>query len=181
MPRKKAPEPVNENNVKTYKKGVPVKLVFKQILKEETSHFLSTEFDCHCKRPDCQETLIDETLIMKLEWIRRSYGVVKINCGFRCRAHNAEVKGSSTNSQHCLGMAADIVLSKYKPHQIQVILTDKFVNEQVGLSVGRYDTFTHVDTRPFPVIYDKRTEEGRLKLDEEYKEKLLKLKASKKD
>lgn len=169
-------KPVNINKIGSYQKGVPVRLAFNQIGVIEDSHFLSTEFDCKCKRPECQTTLIDETLVMKLEWIRRQQGVIKINCGYRCKAHNEEVKGSATNSQHCLGLAADIVLSKRPPRQVQLLLSDPMVSESVGLSVGKYDTFTHVDTRPFPVIFDKRTIKGVALLEAEKAAKLAKKK-----
>lgn len=146
----------NINNVITFVKGVSVRLTFNQIGKIEKSHFTSTEFDCKCTRLECTTTLIDMNLVMKLEWIRRAYGTTHINCGYRCEEHNKEV-GGSPNSQHKLGIGADIRLQKRPPRQIQLILSTPYVFNNVKLTVGKYDTFTHVDNRAISIIFDKRT------------------------
>jgi len=60
--------------------------------------------------PDADQ-LLDLTVLVEevLEPLRLLYGnPIKINSGFRSKALNAAVKGSST-SQHCKGQAADIV------------------------------------------------------------------------
>ena len=138
--------PKNKNDIRAYEKGRPVKLSF---------NFYSTEFDCKCERLECQITLIDLLLVKKLQWIRSALGPVQINRGFSCQAHNKEV-GGVEKSQHLEGTAADIDLQKIKPHCLQDLLIEKQL--QLVLTVGRYDTFTHIDTRIVPIVFDKRAE-----------------------
>jgi hypothetical protein len=47
-------------------------------------------------------------LVLWLDLLRRAWGApVLVNSGWRCRAHNAEVRGSKS-SRHLIGCAADI-------------------------------------------------------------------------
>ena len=135
---------INRNNILVFRKGVKTKLSF---------HFYSTEFDCKCDRPECQLTFIDDLLIKKLQWIRSSVGPVQINCGFRCGPHNKEV-GGAEKSQHLEGTGADVEVRDITVYQLQEMLIEKQFS--VGLTVGRYDNFTHLDTRPIPIVFDKR-------------------------
>lgn len=83
-----------------------------------------------------------------LDPLRRSLGPIKVNSGYRSRAVNTAVGGSST-SKHMRGLAADIASysGSFSPEDIiaalvaeradfdQAILYDTFVH--VGLSHGR--------------------------------------------
>ena len=116
----------------TYTKGKAVKL---------TRNFKSTEFDCKGKKC-CSKTPIDIELVGYLQVIRNYFGKsVTINSGYRCAKHNKSV-GGTTNSKHCSGMAADIVVKGIKPREVA-----KFA-ETIGIrGIGLYDTFVHVDSR----------------------------------
>lgn len=84
--------------VRLYAKGAGVSL---------SPHFNSVEFDCACKRGTCSTTLIDDELVQGLEVLRSNLGPIKVNSGFRCVPHNAEI-GGKEKSQHLLGIAADV-------------------------------------------------------------------------
>lgn len=105
-------------------------------------HFLKEEFACnHCgdlpKNPP-------QELLDILEDLREEFdNPVVINSGYRCPTHNNNV-GGVKNSRHLAGDAADVVVKGVDPHDVYV-----FLNERVGSAggVGKYNSFTHVDTR----------------------------------
>lgn len=122
---------------KTCKKGVAVKL---------STHFNSTEFDCHGSGC-CSQTLINETLVEYLEKIREHFGKsITITSAYRCPIHNRNV-GGATGSRHSKGDAADIVVSGVTPREVA-----KYA-ESIGVKgIGLYETsadghFVHIDTR----------------------------------
>lgn len=114
-----------------YRKGVKV-----QLLKS----FTSLEFDCHGN--DCSITYIDDNLVTLLQRIRDHFDKpLIITSGYRCKAHNAAVKGG-TNSYHMRGMAADIVVQGVSTAEVA-----KYA-ESIGVKgIGLYSSFVHVDTR----------------------------------
>jgi uncharacterized protein YcbK (DUF882 family) len=126
-----------------YEKGTEVKL---------SEHFVSTEFDCHCKNKACTSTLIDTDLINKLEELRVKWGQpIHIISGYRCSAHNAKV-GGKVGSYHLVGKAADIDTSTLQ----DVLGLDNIVLDcQVfdGLGVNYKQNFAHVDTRGYRVRF----------------------------
>ena len=66
--------------------------------------FRPEEFKCPC----CGQGQPAQVLVFWLDLFRAAWGSpVKINSGFRCPAHNAEV-GGAAKSRHLLGCAADI-------------------------------------------------------------------------
>lgn len=132
------------SNIKQFKKGTNTKL---------TNNFSSTEFDCNCKRPECQWTLIDMNHINRLQEKRDKLGKsIHINCGYRCAAHNAEVGGAS-QSQHMDGTATDIVVGGMTPDEVAKEMEDAFDG------IGQYTTFTHVDSRGSKARWDFRKKE----------------------
>lgn len=114
-----------------YTKGKAVQL---------SKNFKSTEFDCKCSK--CKTTVIDSALVTLLQKIRDHFGkAVTINSGYRCSSHNKEV-GGARNSQHLYGKAADIVV-KGVPSSLVYEYADS-INVK---GLGKYNSFTHVDTR----------------------------------
>ena len=70
----------------------------------EFKYFKTKEFACKC----CGKILINSNLIKMLDLAREILGKpIKIESGFRCKKHNAEVGGSPT-SAHLDGDAADL-------------------------------------------------------------------------
>ena len=118
--------------IKTYKKGDTTKL---------SANFRAREFDCKCSGK-CNETKIDEQLVVFLQKIREHFGKpVDITSGYRCAEHNKAVGGTS-GSLHTKGQAADFVIDGVDPYDIA-----KYA-ESIGVKgIGHYDDFVHIDTR----------------------------------
>lgn len=118
--------------VKQFKKGVKTQI---------TKNFSSTEFDCSCKRSDCQWTNLDVHHVEQLQKMRDKWGKsVKITSGYRCPEHN-KLEGGASKSRHLTSDATDIVVAGMTPEEVA-----KDCEHFNGL--GRYDTFTHIDSRP---------------------------------
>ena len=67
-------------------------------------YFRPEEFRCPC----CEKGQPAQLLVLWLDLFRAAWGYpVRINSGFRCERHNAEV-GGAERSRHLLGCAADI-------------------------------------------------------------------------
>lgn len=126
-------------NVKTYKKGEDVQL---------SKNFHLKEWECSCS--NCTETLVDLAHVAKLQKLRQDLGVpITITSAYRCPAHNKMV-GGSPNSQHLKGTATDIQVKGMDPTAVQ-----DACEHFDGL--GRYDTFTHVDSRGSRARWDQRS------------------------
>tara|TARA_R110001592_G_scaffold170757_1_gene408082 strand:- start:1219 stop:1494 length:276 start_codon:yes stop_codon:yes gene_type:complete len=81
-------------------------------------------------------------LLEALESIREKFNCsLFINSSCRCLEHNKAV-GGTKNSQHTKGRAADISTKEVID---PAVIAD--YAESLGLSVGRYVNFTHIDTR----------------------------------
>jgi len=103
-------------------------------------HFRRAEFACKC---GCGFDTVDVDTLAVLEAVRTHFGKPTIiNSGCRCPEYNAKV-GGAPNSQHTLGRAADIRVQGVEPDAVYDWLAVNFPTA----SLGRYATFTHVDTR----------------------------------
>jgi uncharacterized protein YcbK (DUF882 family) len=106
-------------------------------------HFNRSEFACQC---GCGFDTVDSVLLEALESIRNEFEKpIRVTSGCRCSKHN-ESEGGSLLSQHKKGRAADIKVSSVLPRVVADFAED------LGMSVGRYDTFTHVDSRSGPPV-----------------------------
>lgn len=106
-----------------------------------SNHFNRGEFACKC---GCGFDTVDIELIKVLEHVRHHFDrPVTINSAARCKDRN-RAEGGSDKSQHLIGRAADIVVDMV-PSDIVHEFLDETYGSDYGL--GRYDTFTHVDTR----------------------------------
>lgn len=129
------------NQIKSYLKGQKTRL---------TPNFYSTEFDCKCKDPDCQLTLIDLFHVIKLQALRDQINKsISISSAYRCEKHNKSV-GGAPNSQHLIGTATDLTIKNLSPNETANLC------EPLFNGVGRYDTFTHVDSRGTKAKWDLR-------------------------
>lgn len=105
-----------------------------------SEHFKAQEFQCKDKTDGI---LIATELIDTLEKIRNYFNApVIINSGYRTPSWNSKVNGAS-NSYHCKGMAADIVVKGHSSKEVAKYADS--IMEQGG--VIRYTNFTHVDVR----------------------------------
>jgi uncharacterized protein YcbK (DUF882 family) len=83
------------------------------------------------------------TLIAILEELRRHFNTpITVTSGVRCKSHNASV-GGSVFSKHLEGKAADVLLKGVTPDRVYDYLVDRYP----GYGFGKYETFTHIDSR----------------------------------
>ena len=118
------------------KKGVPIKL---------SKHFTSTDFDCHCKYPECTQTIVSKKLVLLLELLQWLLGrpLKPFNSAFRCARHNADPDvGGEKDSYHTKGMACDVASTSIK----EKLKISKYLKNN---GFGIYRTFFHVDVRGF--------------------------------
>ena len=131
-------------NIKKYSKGEDIQL---------STNFHLKEYECSCS--NCSETLVDLDHIAKLQQLRHDLGSsIKITSAYRCPAHN-EAVGGAKFSQHKLGTATDIRVAGMDPSEVQDACGDFD-------GLGRYDVFTHVDSRGSSARWDNRSREGLL-------------------
>lgn len=106
-----------------------------------STNFNRSEFACKC---GCGQDSVDAELITILEIIREKFNLpIEINSGNRCVVYNKSV-GGGVSSQHLKGRAADIDIEGVPPAEIQDYVDQIWPNLY---GMGRYETFTHVDSR----------------------------------
>jgi uncharacterized protein YcbK (DUF882 family) len=129
----------------------------KRTRKRLSTHFVVEEFDCH-----------DGTKVMKrdyngleylcktyLEPLRKKYGPVHINSGYRTIAYNRSI-GGATNSMHIYSIhdgndqAADITCANGSPSSWHAFLNAIRASKRNGRGgLGLYPSFVHVDIRDY--------------------------------
>lgn len=114
------------------------------------SYFHRKEFACKC---GCGFDTIDWELIDLLHQARVYFNSpIIINSGCRCEAYNKKI-GGEKNSWHVKGRAADIVVKGVDPDDV----ADYFETFNHDGGLGRYNIFTHVDSRGVKARWDLRT------------------------
>ena len=115
-----------------------------------SKNFNRNEFACKC---GCGFSTVDTKLIDMLEIIRQHFDKpVRIRSGCRCATHNAVV-GGAAKSQHLVGRAADIAVKDVTPNEVHDFIVG-WVGPYWG-GIGKYNTFTHVDSREEPARWGK--------------------------
>lgn len=103
--------------------------------------FERSEFACKC---GCGCDTVDSELLTVLHALRSHFDTrCFIASGCRCIPYNRKV-GGAVDSQHTKGRAADIVVENVPPATVQDYLEKNYPGEY---GIGRYRTFTHIDTR----------------------------------
>lgn len=107
-----------------------------------STDFSRSELQCRC----CGRLQIDSRLLDGLEQLRRLAGTpVIVHAGYRCPQHNQAV-GGVPNSEHTLGLAADIGLPGLSLQRMYELALEVPQFAQGG--IGVYDGgFLHVDVR----------------------------------
>lgn len=109
--------------------------------KKLSTNFAVKEFAC---KDGSDAILVAPRLVMVLQSIRSYFGkTVTINSAYRTPEYNKNVGGAS-QSQHCYGTAADIVVKGVSPAEVAKYARS-FMPDWGG--VGVYSSFTHVDVR----------------------------------
>jgi len=132
-----------------------------QITKNIWTHELT------CKCGNCDVTILpDETVIQLVQdacdHLARINGVDKvileITSAARCYVYNREI-GSNDNSQHPRARAIDHKIffpsGKQIPPSEVYDYYARFEMYEIFLGIGKYNTFTHLDTRPVNARWDK--------------------------
>jgi len=104
-----------------------------------TKNFSRSEFACRC---GCGFDTIDYEVLRRLQALRQIYAApITITSACRCAKHN-KVVGGKSSSQHLKGRAIDFVVKGVSPFEVYDALNNYW---EGGL--GKYDTFTHIDSR----------------------------------
>jgi len=105
---------------------------------------------CNC---GCGQDTVDSVLVSMVENVREYFAQpIKVTSGNRCIEYNEKI-GGSKNSQHILSRACDIQVKNVSPNVVQNYCLQAF--DGIG-GIGRYDTFTHIDSRSDVARWDKR-------------------------
>ena len=92
--------------------------------------------------------MMDEDFLVKLDELRHRCGFpLSLNSTYRTHSYNLSV-GGSPNSQHLLGKAADVHCEDSRK---RAVLVREALN--LGLTVGVYQTFVHVDNRDGQLMF----------------------------
>jgi uncharacterized protein YcbK (DUF882 family) len=107
-----------------------------------SKHFSDEELQCRC---GCGKNKVKPELLEALELLRATYNKpMKVNSGYRCRAHNDRI-GGHHNSAHCDGLAVDIAVpNSVVRHQLLWSIMRSGEFDGVGIS----HTFIHLDMKP---------------------------------
>ncbi len=119
-------------------------------------HFERREFRCFCDGRYCNGFTHEPNhqLVQLLENVRQHFGrPVIVTSGLRCPDYNAELDGTSPNSKHMDGIAADIVVDGISPEDVYSYIESLMPN--CG-GLGIYSGHVHVDVRPNKGRWDNR-------------------------
>lgn len=106
-----------------------------------SANFAVKEFKCN---DGSRFVFIDQGLVSVLQMIRNHYkSPIIINSAYRTPDYNAKV-GGAKGSMHMTGCAADFYVRNVPAHEVYDWLCKKFPDT---LGIGKYKTFTHLDTR----------------------------------
>ena len=121
-------------------------------------HFVVEEFDCHdgTKVMSRDHNGLEYLCRVYLEPLRRKFGPVHVNSGFRTQSYNAAIGGAS-QSMHVYTIhdgndqAADITCARGRPSDWHRLLAGIRRRKRHGRGgLGLYSTFVHVDIRDYP-------------------------------
>ena len=102
-----------------------------------TKNFTEDELKCPC----CGKVAMDSTFMATLQRIREQCGFgLKVNSGYRCESHNAEVSKNSRND-HTRGKAVDIHMTRrYRRAKLLKYLLNSGYFNDIAIS----KTFIHI-------------------------------------
>ena len=107
-----------------------------------SANFRVREFAC---RDGADIIPIDMELVNVLQNVRDHFNApVTINSAYRTPAYNRKVGGAKA-SRHMRGVAADITVKGVAPAKVYAYLNGLYPGKY---GLGKYPTFTHIDTRP---------------------------------
>ena len=126
-----------------------------------TKNFNKSEFDCSCGCNMPADVLFNIKVVAENLQVLRDFvgSSITVNSAYRCKDYNRRIGGAS-RSQHILGKASDIVVKEFTPDEVYDIVQNLRRNPSlqgvVFQGLGRYNTFTHLDTRQNYTTWDNR-------------------------
>ena len=128
------PTPAPEKTVNTLPVPVePIKQTF----------FSKAELECKGQTCNCTFPGMHPTVMAMANDLRKQFGAIIVNSGYRCPEHNAAVGGSSS-SYHMKGMAIDLKATGATPAELYDYLTARYPSKY---GIGLYHSFVHIDCR----------------------------------
>ena len=117
---------------------------------EFTSYFNVTRRGVKNSEPDRE---LWENIVPTLRVVDELRGKLGRSCvilsSYRSPAYNAAISGAAKDSYHKKFMALDIVFAGHSPEQVYDALLEMRAAGKFKGGLGRYNTFTHVDTRGY--------------------------------
>ena len=126
--------------------------------------FKRDEFACRC---GCGFNTVDAELLAFLDALRETLRSalqrsvrIKVTSGCRCKKYNKSVNGAP-KSLHTTGRAADIQCDRFEGTwgRIAPDYVAEIADTLKAKGLGRYNTFTHIDSRDANARWDNRTED----------------------
>lgn len=114
-----------------------------------TKNISRHELRCKCGQCDCQTmdwetlTIVQATCDHFAEVLGVKKVILRFSSAHRCYRHNHNV-GGANKSQHLQGNAIDFAIDGVDPADVYAYLDAKYPDR---LGLGKYNTFTHIDTR----------------------------------
>ena len=111
-----------------------------------SKNFSRSEFACRGENCCGGNAPVHPALVAGLQELRDKLGgPLTISSGFRCKRYNAAI-GGAKESQHTLGMAADMLVPEgWTPETLAELAESIDVFREGG--IGIYPTWVHVDVR----------------------------------
>ena len=114
------------------------------------SYFSEDELKCQ----HCGKYKFDDGVLKILNAIRRKFGPMPVNSGYRCVDHPIEAKKQQPGA-HCTGKAVDIGVSRGDAYKlIEVALAHGC--PRIGVNQKGEGRFVHLDwdyDRPYPTVW----------------------------
>lgn len=108
-------------------------------------HELACKCGCGLDSMDCETVCVVQDLCDFFTIMKGKKVVLSITSAARCFEYNrSPAVGSNDNSQHPRCRAMDIKILEISPDKVYDYLVKKYPDKY---GFGKYDTFTHVDTR----------------------------------
>jgi len=122
-----------------------------------SAHFTVEEFDCHdgTRVSPREHNGLEYLCRQFLEPLRKKYGAVHVNSGYRTASYNRRI-GGAPNSMHIYDQhdgndqAADVTCARGRPTEWHAFLAGLRRTKRNGKGgLGLYPSFVHVDIRDY--------------------------------
>jgi len=114
------------------------------LAKNISRHELACKCKCGADTVDFETIMVAQDTCDYFSWkLGLPRVTLVITSANRCKLYNAAI-GGAENSQHPKGRALDIKIVEVSPDEVYDYLVNRY---PLQCGFGKYDTFTHIDTR----------------------------------